>query len=88
MIEIPKSDLIPLIIDHYNKQLQESAFQIYTLQQKYHCSLADFEKTVKAKDEEEFEAWDDYITWKGHEKSAAYLLDRIQKIEDGLFEVA
>lgn len=88
MIEIPKSELIPLIIGHYSRQLQESAFHIYTLQQKYHCSLSDFEEKVKSQSEEDFQSWDDYINWKGHEKSAAYLLERIKKIEDGLFEIA
>ena len=87
MIEILKSELIPLIVDYYRKQLQESTYQIYTFQQKYGLSFIEFEKRVKESDEEDFKKWDDYISWKGHMKSAEYISDRIQKIENGLFRV-
>ena len=87
MLEFSKSDLIPLIVEHYQQQLKISTYQLYTYQQKYGTSLEKFEETVKQSAEEKFEMWDDYISWKGHAKSAANLLSMIHEIENGLFEV-
>jgi len=74
-------------VDYYRKQLQESTYQIYTFQQVYGQSFIEFEKQVQASKAEIFKEWDDYISWKGHIKSAEYLSNRIQKIENGLFKV-
>ena len=88
MIEIPKSELIPLMVAHYSKLLQDSAYHLYIFQQKHKCTFEEFEKLINTQSEESFEDWDDYISWKGHLKSADFLSDRIQKIGDGLFNVA
>lgn len=77
-----------MIVEYYRKQLQESTYYLYTLQQKYECSFSDFEQRINTRKEEDFEEWDDYISWKGHMKSAATLADRIKEIENGFFKVA
>lgn len=88
MIALSKSEVIPLLVNHYREQLQISSYHLYTYQQKYTCSLEDFEQRVKNSSEENFEQWDDYMSWKGHSKSAASLVEKIKQIENGLFEVA
>jgi hypothetical protein len=88
MLEIKKSELIALIVSHYQQQLKESTYQMYALQQKYGCSFEALEQDLSNSSEEQFGMWEDYISWKGHQKSAQSLSSKIQKIEHGLFIVA
>lgn len=88
MVEIKKSELIALMVAHYQQQLKESTYQMYALQQKYGCSFEALEQRVNDTQEEQFGIWEDYISWKGHQKSAQSLSSKIQKIEHGLFTVA
>ena len=88
MVQLSKSELIPLLVSHFRQQIGESAYQMYALSQKYDCAFDEFEQIIQTKKEEDLEAWDDYISWKGHLKSAQYLSSNIKKIEDGLFTLA
>ena len=51
-------------------------------------SFPAFEKHVQDAEEEDFDQWEDYISWKGHRKAAHELSKRIKTIQDGLFELA
>jgi len=84
MIKIKKSEIIDLMIAHYQNQLKESTYQIYHFQQQYNCSLEELEQQINNSSDESFGVWEDYIAWKGHQKSAHHLIDKIQKIEHGL----
>jgi len=88
MLEILKLDIIPLISAYYQKQIGESTYQMFRLTEKFNCSFENFEERVKTAKDENFEEWDDYISWKGHLKSVKSLSSKIKKIEDGLFRVA
>ncbi|MEM9885946.1 MAG: hypothetical protein AAF849_08645 [Bacteroidota bacterium] len=88
MIRIKKSEIIDLMTTHYKNQLKESTYQMYHFQQQHNCSLEELEQQINSSSDEVFGVWEDYIAWKGHQKSAEYLIDKIQKIEHGLFEVA
>ena len=88
MVEILKLEIIPLISDYYQKQIGESTYKMFSLAEKYNCTFEEFEKHVQETKDEQFEEWDDYISWKAHSKSVKYLSSKIKKIEDGLFKVA
>ena len=88
MVKISKTEITPLIADYYRRQLGESTYQLYALQQKYGCAFDEFAAKVEQAQEEDFERWDDYITWKGHLQSAASIHEKIKEIEDGAFEIA
>jgi hypothetical protein len=88
MIAIKKSEIIELMVQHYQQQLKESTYQIYQLQQQYNCSLAELEQQIKESPTEVTGRWEDYISWKGHQQSAVHLMEKIEKIEHGLFEIA
>ncbi|MEM9885261.1 MAG: hypothetical protein AAF849_05155 [Bacteroidota bacterium] len=87
MIKIEKSEIIDLMVAHYKSQLKESTYQMYHFQQQYNCSLQELEQKINDSKEEVFGIWEDYISWRGHQQSAHYLIEKIQKIEHGLFEV-
>jgi hypothetical protein len=88
MIAIKRAEIIDAVVAYYQRQLKESTMQLYYFQQRYNCSLEDFKQQIEESETEVHGRWEDYISWKGHQASAADLANKIQKIADGLFEIA
>ncbi|USS41043.1 hypothetical protein NF865_02160 [Thermococcus aggregans] len=55
--------------------------RIKMFERKYNCSLEEFEKRLK-EEEEDFEAWDDYIEWRAYVKTFKELKKKLKEIED------
>ena len=55
--------------------------RIKMFERMYNCSLEDFEKRLK-KREEDFEAWDEYIEWKAYVRTCEELKRKLKEIEN------
>jgi len=62
-------------------QLTPIKEKIKFFEKKYGCSLEDFERSLKEK-EESFEEWDDYIEWRAYVESLRDLERRLREIAD------
>lgn len=55
---------------------------------KYNTDFESFEKTMKGENEEKFETWDDYMEWKGFQKTLNDLNLKKTDLENGNIKVA
>ena len=62
-------------------QLTPIKEKIKFFEKKYGCSLEDFERSLKEK-EESFEEWDDYIEWRAYVENLRDLERRLREIAD------
>ena len=62
-------------------QLAMAKGKIELLEKKYRCSFNEFDKIIKRKKSEDFNAWDDYIEWKAYIKTIEELKQKIKEIE-------
>jgi hypothetical protein len=62
--------------------------KIALYEMKYAGNFIEFEATLKAGTNEDFEKWDDYMEWKAYEKSLISILNTINEISRGHFKIA
>lgn len=55
---------------------------------KYNTDFESFEKDIKGEKKEEFEKWDDYMEWKGFQKTLNDLNLKKTDLENGNIKVA
>ena len=55
--------------------------KIRFFEEKYGCTLEEFERELKA-EREDFERWDDYIEWQAYRASLSDLEAKLRAIED------
>ena len=87
MIEWTKKDITPILKDYYRRELMELFLQSWEFQEKYGVSFAEYEKQVYQAEEENFDAWDDYMEWKACEKSIEDREKKLKALRDGNFTV-
>ncbi|ADB58830.1 hypothetical protein [Archaeoglobus profundus] len=63
-------------------QIASVKSKIELFESKYGCKFEEFEKNLKAKQEENFEEWDDYIEWKAYVRTLKELEEKLREIED------
>ena len=63
-------------------QIASVKSKIELFESKYGCKFEEFEKKMKAKQEENFEEWDDYIEWKAYVMTLKELEEKLREIED------
>jgi len=62
------------------QKLKEYERQLQPFREKYKISFEKFEKKIKSQRKENFEAWDDYLIWKGAQLAYQKWLKRYKAI--------
>lgn len=88
MITIDKQDIGNLVLLDYLASLHSAQEKLRLFERKYQTSLDEFSVALKASDQEDFEAWDDYMEWKAYRRVSEDLSQKIEEIKRGHFEVA
>jgi len=87
MFTIQKEELIPVIMEHYERQLQDCTRRIFEFQHKYGCRYEEFEKKIKNTRADDFEKQQDYTVWEASVTSAEELMQKLESIENGTFQI-
>ncbi len=80
VIKISKEDIKTLEKLNIISQITPIKAKIKLFEQKYGCSLQEFEEEVKR--EEDFHKWDDYIEWKAYAEKLKDLELSLSAIKD------
>jgi hypothetical protein len=88
MITVGKQDIGQLLLLDYLASLHSAQEKLRLFECKYQTSLKDFSDSLKASEQEDFEAWDDYMEWKAFQRVSDDLSQKIDEIKHGYFEVA
>lgn len=88
MITIDKQDVGHLLLLDYLASLHSAEEKQRLFERKYQTSLDEFSTALKASDQEDFEAWDDYMEWKAYRRVSEDLSQKIEEIKHGHFKVA
>jgi len=80
VIKISKEDIKTLEKLNIISQITPIKAKIKIFEQKYGCSLQEFEEGVKI--EEDFHKWDDYIEWKAYAEKLKDLELSLSAIKD------
>ncbi len=68
------------------KQVIQNKIQIF--EKKYKSDYKTFSKKIESTAIENFEAWDDSITWGAYDKFLSEILNKIEDIRHGNFQMA
>ena len=87
MITVDKQDIGQLLLLDYLASLHSAQENLRLFERKYQTSLEKFSASLKASEQEDFEAWDDYMEWKALQRVSDDLSKKIDAIKNGYFEV-
>ncbi len=87
MVTISKNYISNLIIFSYLNEKRVIEEKLLLFEKKYMLKFEDFEKQVKNL-EENFEHWDDYIEWKAYINFYQQLIQGIENVKSGDFQLA
>ncbi|MBK1618872.1 hypothetical protein CKO42_10595 [Lamprobacter modestohalophilus] len=88
MITIDKQDIGHLLLLDHLASLHSAQEKLRLFERKYQTSLDEFSAALKSSDQEDFEAWDDYMEWRAYRRVSEDLSQKIEEIRHGHFEVA
>lgn len=88
MITVDKQDIGQLLLLDYLASLHKAQEKLRLFECKYQTSLENFSALLKVSDQEDFEAWDDYMEWKAFQHVSDNLKEKIDEIKNGHFELA
>jgi hypothetical protein len=88
MLTIDKQEISQLLLLDYMGSLHSAEEQLRLFERKYQTTLEEFSVSLKASDQEDFEAWDDYMEWKAYRRVSEDLSQKIEEIKHGHFKVA
>jgi uncharacterized iron-regulated protein len=84
MITIDEQDIGHLLLLDDLASLHSAQEKLRLFERKYQTSLDEFSAALKASDQEDFEAWDDYMEWKAYQRLSETLSQKIDEIKHGL----
>ncbi|MBK5930595.1 hypothetical protein [Halochromatium salexigens] len=87
MITVDKQDIGQLLLLDYLASLHKAQEKLRLFECKYQTSLENFSALLKVSDQEDFEAWDDYMEWKAFQHVSNNLKEKIDEIKNGHFEL-
>jgi hypothetical protein len=88
MLTVNKQDVSNLLLLEYLSSRHVAKEKLRLFEHKYHTDLVAFSAKIQSDQEEDFQAWDDYIEWKAYVKLSAEIDKKIAEIRHGHFEVA
>ena len=72
MLKIDKQDIGQLLLPDSLASLHSAQEKLRLFERKYQTSLEDFSTALKTSEQEDFEAWDDYMEWKACRRISDY----------------
>ncbi len=81
-LSITKKEVIEFKKLEIISQIASIKSKIELFESKYGCKFEDFEKRIKAKQDEDFGEWDDYIEWKAYVRTLEELKEKLKEIEN------
>jgi len=87
MLTINKQEISNLLLLNYLSSLHSVREKLRLFENKYHTSWENFSGSLKSKNKEDFQEWDDYIEWKSYMKISDELTHRINEVRHGYFEI-
>lgn len=79
MMKIDKQDIGHLLLLDYLASLHSAREKLRLFEHKYQTSLDEFSTALKASDQEDFKAWDDYMEWKAYQRVSEDLSQKIDR---------
>ncbi|MFP4279040.1 MAG: hypothetical protein ACLFQI_03460 [Halochromatium sp.] len=67
-MKIDKQDIGHLLLLDYLASLHSARENLRLFERKYQTSLEEFSTALKTNDQEDFEAWDDYMEWRAYQR--------------------